>query len=896
MIAAVLLALTFHTEGLNDFMRVPAWMQPMSLTAAETFGTPEHMAQASHRITKKTIAAVIAAPAAFYERAYYVSEGASNVWDTTEYGPLEPSADSFTNGLNCGQFYIPHGTNDAPLTVTNTLRFVEYDNVRNVFAGGMMPLVDNREGGRLPLHRPSWDSSYRKVFWSFSEMPDVKPFDNAISWNSAERFGARNPCYWFIPLAAPAVTGDEGLLHMTAFNATPEHDTVTRQFLEEITFPSILSQQAGDLNLLDPKSSYSFYTNALTDIIADAFTFNHGSVYSDSTFSTRRLVPDEFIDVDADAQRENIGNFSVKLYEGKWEPWNELSKDYLYENFFGYDTLYADFDRVEYAMPSKRGRIKAKYPTNFGEPMVLRTFEFALTNAPENADIVVYEGGSAASWVDVESSNYWESAEGTYIASAGWIDGEPNEISMTAYKISIVTNSETHRVSDIAGACRAAAVMNRTYEIAQKKSAAYNYTNYVVTGHGFLTNREAIVNAKVTVKPTPGGDSVEIEYAFCDGDTLAMPNLKGKDMEFTIETNAIPLGADAKFDFFHFDGSYLSVNEFQVFATEASELSGSGMIAITNFPDLRIPEGELCETRFLLRVRDRKPYARFVPLGHSEFDVPVSGLEIVAETNLSVSVNVSAIIGGTYQYSVSDKLDKNTASRLYAFAGPSESCYQTGRVKSSESYSAGGAILEYVYNYPRDRGDDVWPALGFELTEAETERQFFRQQREYRTFPKLTSARDWAWLDQIVSSRENTRGKCQGLVQAIVGGDPAEPLSIMNVRDAMIKGADLHGTGYTMPGNVRLFSVPSDLGTYYLLRDGTGVHLYADPNRGVEVDEIQVTYIIGGMGARPQLVGIIPMSDQCVSPEYTKPPACANGKTSTIITTDWKWKALGIED
>lgn len=903
----VIAAMTFSTDFDGALMRLPGWMQTMTIPAVDTFGTAEHARYGTRRVTKTTVAATIAAPAAFYERAYYVSEGASNVWDTSLFGPLSPSADSFSFEFNAGPFYVPHSTNDPPLTVTNTLRLVEHKNIVRAFENGMRSLIDDREDGRLPLARPSWDSEIRRVFWSHTSMPDsVEPKE--IHWTDTATFLDEHVSQWFVPLAAcPA---DLNALHEHSFADDQENhkDSVVRQFFREVTFGE------DDLHSMIPDPGYTWYTNSVRDVISRSF-----GAPGDSRYSYRyegeslRLLSDDYTDVQVSFQRESLGDFLVKIYDEPWEPWNELSKQYLYENFYGYDEPYADYGSAEFTAPFSRGSISAWFPTGSYEPVVSRTFEFDLTGVPDGADVVEFGGASPQAGIRVASSNGWASADGTYVESAGWIFGEPNEVQMTAYKTVVVTNLVERRATAIAGACRAAAVMDRTFEIPQRRGAYLSATNYYVTGTGSLTNSPKAVKMTLAAARRTGtlpdvGNWVEFECTFGEGEKYDLPYLKERDMSVVVQGSSDQYPAER--DYVGFEGSYLQLDSFGVFANLDSVITLTNSVDVEDLvPANMLPPGEVVRVDFGTSGGSRQddfilyhesrvwldgddPTYWRVSLEHMD-------AELLAEemTNLLFLVTVRANVSGSYGLHVTDPLDADTARRLYAFAGPSASCFSTGRAGRASAVCAGGCVIEYVKS-DFDRGSSGWPDISnpehlYEYNYSPID--YFRQVRKYATYKEREFNSMLGWVDDLVKARSDTRQKCMSELAAVAGVDVGNPASAIAVTAGMLTGGEVRGETLTLTIGPRVWSVPG-AGTYYARNNGGTVEVNTKPDwTGLPVSRLDY-YMQIGKTVTPQHLGTLPVDDQKVDGTREKRPFAANGKAAAMITTDWKWKALGTEE
>lgn len=917
--ALMLIAATFSTDFDGALMRIPAWMQTMTVHSPDSFGTVEHAKHSSRRVTKDTIAAIIAAPAAFYERAYYVSEGASNVWDTSEYGPLSPSADAFSHDFDAGPYYVPHSTNDPPLTVTNTLRLVEHDNIVRAFEDGMSSLIDSREDGRLPLARPSWDSDVRRVFWSHTKMPDSEDAV-AVDWTTPNTFVGRRVQQWFVPLAACAMGWDA--LHESSFWPSPgeRKDSVVRQFFRDATFGTAGGAER-DLDAMIPDPGYDWYTNGVRDVISRSFGTPGDSQYRyRGEHETLRLVSDDYTDVETSHQRIPVSSFDVKIYDEPWTPWDDLSKEYLYlSGYVGYTEMWADIYAAEFRRPGAFEpfgdcRIEAAFPTYWEDPQVFRFFTFTMPDLPENADTVVFEGWGGLALLDVESSNNWQTIEGTYLKSANWYDNwEPNEMTMTAYETILVTNSVTRRATDIAGACRAAAVMDRTFELPQRREAHLTATNYLVDSEGSLTNTPKTV--KVTsielrhVGMLPDiGDWLEFEYTFGEGEDYALPNvMESTNVSVQADGELLP----AERDVVSFQGSYLDLDSFDALAAEDFKVLLTGSVDVAEFDVVEyFPQGEWRRVDVATRGgaweadtgldlmaavwipgKDRPEEIRADVLdAHQIYDYV---------TNMQLRVSVRATVDGYYRLEVTDPLDARTARELYAFAGPSASCFSTGRAKRSLVTCAGGCITEYVRPDYIKLAWESWPDISgpTELHEYDySPLDTFRQARKNATFDDRGVGSANEWLDGIIDARSRTRQKCISELANVAGVDVNDLASAIKVKSGMLTGGNVRGEAMRMAGSLSVWTKPS-VGTYYARRSGGAFEFNTKPDgSGERIEKFDVFVQFGEIGKSPVYVAQLPIDDQKVDEGCEKPPFAANGKASAVVTTDWNWKALGIED
>ena len=179
--ATLILAATISTQSNRNFMRTPEWV-PEAVGEDDTYGTAEHIANPdARRFGAKDLAAIASIFDAFYERAYWGSVGPSNNW--TEAADDYTGINVFKVGRNFDFFYkgfvytndegtVIGDTNATGLVMTDTRRFVEYNNLWTFFTRAYNNFLAN--DGTPLLERSTWETENRRQLWSCSRMPKGK--------------------------------------------------------------------------------------------------------------------------------------------------------------------------------------------------------------------------------------------------------------------------------------------------------------------------------------------------------------------------------------------------------------------------------------------------------------------------------------------------------------------------------------------------------------------------------------------------------------------------------------------------------------------------------------------------------------------------------------------------
>ena len=150
---AFIFAATISSPSLGRFFELPDWM-PREVQSDRTPGSID-ATNMTHRIDATALAAVNACFEAYYERAFVMNEGNSNVWDVAEWGPRyhDPAFPFDTNGVRTAFVYAPD-TN----RVIETRRLVEYDNLSSLVTNVLWN-DDRTLDDAFLLKRPFWGGS-----------------------------------------------------------------------------------------------------------------------------------------------------------------------------------------------------------------------------------------------------------------------------------------------------------------------------------------------------------------------------------------------------------------------------------------------------------------------------------------------------------------------------------------------------------------------------------------------------------------------------------------------------------------------------------------------------------------------------------------------------------------
>lgn len=149
IVAVAILALSMSSDRIGNFMKLPDWM-PDHSDSASTFGSSGHT-NATHRITEQTLSAVESVFEAYHERVFYASEGRSNTWDRSVYGPRPSGSDLldqwFTNTTDIATnvFIYSTWTNAYQRAVPDSRRLLEFDNLFRL-SEWIRPFVERRTG------------------------------------------------------------------------------------------------------------------------------------------------------------------------------------------------------------------------------------------------------------------------------------------------------------------------------------------------------------------------------------------------------------------------------------------------------------------------------------------------------------------------------------------------------------------------------------------------------------------------------------------------------------------------------------------------------------------------------------------------------------------------------
>ena len=475
MLTAIILAVSIESSSINTFMRLPNWM-PTSVDAAHTFGSEDHT-NATRRTTADTLAAVESVFDAYYERMFFMSEGRSNDWDTAQYGPRPSTVRDlqsveFTNFPHYASsmfVYRPADTNatDYPRQVTDTRRLVEFGNLFSLADKITLDFFDEgglvygtREGIFLP-YKPTWIGDYRRVVYPGSSwMPgELHPdeFDWREGFPSLSEWAFTNCC---LPVYECATDG--------IFRVTEEYRlqhgfyNLHTRWLLSFDFGELFSGYHGSegpyINTLE--DSRPWVDATVPDLIRAKFPLS--SPESGITNRTRRLMKDDYLTYDVTFAELNICSTFVDLdlseVRPEDSPWGgEMDYDYLYDRMESYE-----FDVSSNSLTS------VTVETTEGPSDSISWSGLKQVECPGDYDrMEVYLSGPAHGYVI--SSSY----EGDCL----WHWMNPSaQIGFNFWKYVATTNAVYTNSSVVATESRVLSMLDRSYEIADKRFPAGMYS------------------------------------------------------------------------------------------------------------------------------------------------------------------------------------------------------------------------------------------------------------------------------------------------------------------------------------------------------------------------------------------------------------------------------------
>lgn len=478
MLTAIILAVSIESSSINTFMRLPPWI-PKSADAAHTFGSEDHT-NATRRTTADTLSAVESVFDAYYERMFFMSEGRSNDWDTAQYGPRPSTVRDlqlveFTNFPHYASsmfVYRPADTNatDYPRQVTDTRRLVEFPNLfaladkitLDIFDEGGL-VYGTREGIFLP-YKPTWIGDYRRVVYPGSSwMPgELHPdeFDWREGFPSLSEWAFTNCC---LPVYECAT---DGIFRVTEEYRIPNgfYNLHTRWLLS-FDFGELFSGYHGSegpyINTLE--DSRPWVDATVPDIIRAEFPLS--SPESGITNRTRRLMKDDYLTYDVTFEETLIESKEVTLDLSEVRPedsaWGgEMDYDYDYTRLKSYEFDFASNTLTRASLETSEWTPAYDAISWSGNKQV---------DAPDDYDRVEVFGTSPYAGGYVLSDAY--GGDGLW----HW-EGSEAGILFNFYKNIATTNAVHTNSSIVATESRILSMLDRSYEIADKRFPAGMYS------------------------------------------------------------------------------------------------------------------------------------------------------------------------------------------------------------------------------------------------------------------------------------------------------------------------------------------------------------------------------------------------------------------------------------
>lgn len=475
MIFAMILfqaAVTISSDGLWHFMRPPSngFRYPSSVSSVHTFGSSDRT-NASHRITREDVASVETLFEAYFERAFFASEGLSNNWDVAAYGPRAMTDQSLcdvsfaaSNGGERVTFEYAPASREMP----GTLRFAD-TNLVNVWDGMVLNLLRRGAGEAKLLDRgPTWGDHTslpdRRVWWSSSILPFAE-FPGEFDWTEGPWPDGHSFVSNFVPVCAfqPGDGSDRG------FPWYPDISNTVHFADELFSWNEVLRDTASYRSALGVdrlgQADYRFVTNTLPDVLSSAFGYPPDDAYGGYV---ARLVPDEYVDVSASEQTSGswfgygLAPDSVSVMEA-WKPW------------IGVDTGEPETTTWAQAImdPESRRYSVSGDDARFGvETAASGTLhDFYAYGGPVVSVVSTDAAGWGADYADpyfgYDLGGFAVQTDSSGVGTNGWWEyiGPSEGSEMAYYKTEVVTNFVTTNVSYLATTSRILAVHDRTMEL-----------------------------------------------------------------------------------------------------------------------------------------------------------------------------------------------------------------------------------------------------------------------------------------------------------------------------------------------------------------------------------------------------------------------------------------------
>ena len=476
MIFAMILfqaVVTISSDGLWHFMRQPSngFRYPSSVSSVHTFGSSDRT-NASHRITREDVASVETLFEAYFERVFFASEGLSNNWDVAAYGP-RAMTDQFlcdvsfaaSNGGDRVTFEYTPVSREMP----GTLRFAD-TNLVNVWDGMVLNLLLRGAGEAKLLDRgPTWGDHTslpdRRVWWSSSILPFAE-FPGEFDWTEGPWPDGHSFVSNFVPVCAfqPREDGpDRGF---------PWYPDVrhTVHFADELfSWNEVLRDTASYRSALGVdrlgQADYRFVTNTLPDVLSSAFGYPPDDAYGGYV---ARLVPDEYVDVDA-VESTSGGWFAYDLAPesvsvlGAWKPWIGIETGEPETTTWA--AAVTDPEPRWYSVSGDDARFDVETAASGVN------YEFRAYGGPVvsviSTDAAGWGADSAAPYFGNDLGYFVVQTDSSGVGTNGWWEdlGPTEGTKIMYYKTEVVTNSVTTNVSYLATTSRILAAHDRTMEL-----------------------------------------------------------------------------------------------------------------------------------------------------------------------------------------------------------------------------------------------------------------------------------------------------------------------------------------------------------------------------------------------------------------------------------------------
>lgn len=475
MIFAMILfqaVVTISSDGLWSFMRQPSngLQYPSSVSSVHTFGSSDRT-NASHRITREDVASVETLFEAYFERVFFASEGLSNNWDVDAYGPRAMTDQSLrdvsfaaSNGGERVTFAYAPASREMP----GTLRFAE-TNLVNVWDGMVLNLLRRGAGEAKLLDRgPTWGDHTslpdRRVWWSSSLLPFAE-LPGEFDWTEGPWPDGHSFVSNFVPVCAfqPGDGPDRGFPRYPDIRRTVHFADELFSWHEVLRDPASYRSALGVDRL--GQADYRFVTNTLPDVLSSAFGYPPDDAYGGYV---ARLVPDEYVDVDAG--ESTLGRWfayglapeSVSAL-GAWEPWIGIETGEPETTVWALATM--DPEPRRYSVSGDDARF------DVGTAASGTLDEFYIYGGPVvsviSTDAAGWGADSAAPYFGYDLGGFVAQTDSSGVGTNGWWEyiGPPEGSEMMYYKTEVVTNFVTTNVSYLATTSRILAVHDRTMEL-----------------------------------------------------------------------------------------------------------------------------------------------------------------------------------------------------------------------------------------------------------------------------------------------------------------------------------------------------------------------------------------------------------------------------------------------